>query len=103
MILNIISFLVVIINEIIYNYSRERKEKEELKNERIKKYSVINIILNAIRWVISVFIISYRTLNYGIDASVIAYIIVASTWQFDLLLQIIYSELEKLKSELKDK
>ena len=68
-----------------------------------KKYSIMNIILNAIMWVISVFALIYRTMNHGIDAYVIAYIIVASTWQFNLLLQIIYSELEKLKSELKDK
>lgn len=68
-----------------------------------KKYSIMNIILSAIMWVISVFVVIYRTLTHGIDAHVIAYIIVASTWQFDLLLQIIYSELEKLKSELKDK
>lgn len=68
-----------------------------------KKYSIMNIILNAIMWVISVFALIYRTLTHGIDAHVIAYVIVASTWQFNLLLQIIYSELEKLKSELKDK
>lgn len=68
-----------------------------------KKYAIINIILNVIMWVISVFVISYRTLNHGIDASVIIQLIVASTWQFSLLLQIIYLKLEKLKSELKDK
>ena len=67
-----------------------------------KKYSMMNIILNAIMWVISVFALIYRTMNHGIDAYVIAYIIVASTW-LNLLLQVIYSELEKLKSELKDK
>lgn len=68
-----------------------------------KTYAIINIILNVIMWVISVFVISYRTLNHGIDASVIIQLIVASTWQFSLLLQIIYLKLEKLKSELKDK
>ena len=68
-----------------------------------KKYNIINIILNASMWILSVFVVIYRTLTHGIDAHVIAYVIVASTWQFNLLLQIIYSELEKLKSELKDK
>lgn len=67
------------------------------------KYDIINIILNAIMWIITVFAVVYRTLNYGIDAKVIAYLIVASAWQFSLLLQIIYLLREKFKDELKNK
>lgn len=68
-----------------------------------KKYNIINIILNVIMWVISVFALIYRTMNHGIDAYVIAQLIVASTWQFSLLLQIIYLKIEKFKDELKNK